>query len=153
MKALAPQSSGIYPGIHEITDVSPEATAPGSTKSAGVFRESVTVTGTPPLPGHEPRQHPESDDDSGREPATSGDQRAPIAREIADGGAELAAGQDSEPRSAARADETQTGDRLPLPAHVLAGGQGAVRTEHSCATHSPAAWGLAEVAGRLGVLL
>jgi integrase len=108
---------------------------------------------TAPAPGLEPRHAPEPPDVSRPETAPSGAERAPIAREIADGGAELAAGQDSEPRSAARADETQTGDRLPLPAHVLAGGQGAVRTEHSCATHSPAAWGLAEVAGRLGVLL
>jgi hypothetical protein len=151
MKALAPQSSGIYHGIHEITDVSPEATAPGSTKSAGVFRESVTVTGTPPLPGYEPRQHPESADDSGRDPsADSAGEPASDAGNCV-GGAALAANQDSEPRSPAPAKETETRVRLALPA-VLGGGHRAGGSEHSTATHSPAAWALAEVAGRLGVL-
>jgi hypothetical protein len=93
MKALAPQSSGICPRIREITEDSPEAAAPGSTKSAGVFRESVTVTGTPPLPGHESGQHPEPADVSGHDPATSGDQRPAVARENAGGGAGLTAGQ------------------------------------------------------------
>jgi integrase len=116
-------------------------------------------------PGLEPRQHPESDDDSGREPATSGDQRPAVAREIAGGGAGLAAGQgppcahriiafdasgrarcdtcgwrerqDSEPRSPAQ------GGR---PEPVDGSGDGAGWSEHFTR------WHLAAAASRVGAL-